>query len=100
MDGVHTALFGLSVLSLAVMPEAHVLHLPAIDGAKLAGVISMHDVIQARLAGKDQQLQQLLNGMEGRGYRADPLQKHRLLKNSFPVMARPNRWGSCGGACL
>ena len=64
---------------MALMTEAHVRHLPVLDGTKLVGVISIGDAVKALLADKDLEIQQLENYIDGRGYGADPLQKRERV---------------------
>ena len=64
---------------MALMTEAHVRHLPVLDGTKLVGVISIGDAVKALLADKDLEIQQLENYIDSRGYGADPLQKRERV---------------------
>ena len=60
---------------MALMTQAHIRHLPVMEGSKLIGVISIGDVMKELLADRDLEIQQLENYIDGRGYSADPLQR-------------------------
>ena len=60
---------------MALMTRHHVRHLPVMDGSKLAGVISIGDVVKEIIADQTLEIEQLENYISGRGYSADPLQR-------------------------
>jgi signal-transduction protein with cAMP-binding, CBS, and nucleotidyltransferase domain len=62
---------------MALMTQAHVRHLPVMEGSKLRGVISIGDVVKEIIADQDLEIQQLENYILGRGYSADPLQSRK-----------------------
>lgn len=56
---------------LHLMSSHHIRHLPVMDGARLAGIISVGDVVKTILRDRDFQIQQLENYITGPGYPGD-----------------------------
>ena len=59
---------------MALMTQNRIRHLPVMDGAKLAGMISIGDIVKEIISDQHLEIQQLENYVLGRGYSADPLQ--------------------------
>jgi signal-transduction protein with cAMP-binding, CBS, and nucleotidyltransferase domain len=60
---------------MALMTQSHIRHLPVMNGQKLAGLISIGDIVKEIISDQNLEIQQLENYVLGRGYAADPLQK-------------------------
>jgi CBS domain-containing protein len=50
------------------MTKKRIRHLPVVEGEKLAGLISIGDVVKELIAGKESTINNLENYIEGRGY--------------------------------
>jgi CBS domain-containing protein len=50
---------------MALMTSKHIRHLPVIDGKKLAGLISIGDVVKATITEKEQLIKELQNYISG-----------------------------------
>lgn len=61
---------------MALMTQGRIRHLPVMDNDRLAGMISIGDVVKQIMSDQEIQIEQLENYILGRGYSADPLQSH------------------------
>jgi CBS domain-containing protein len=59
---------------MALMTQNRIRHLPVMVGMKLAGLISIGDIVKEIISDQTLEIQQLENYVGGRGYGADPLQ--------------------------
>jgi CBS domain-containing protein len=50
---------------MALMTSKHIRHLPVVDGAKLAGLISIGDVVKAMIVEKESLIKELQNYITG-----------------------------------
>jgi CBS domain-containing protein len=53
---------------LKVMSKQHIRHLPVMDGGRLVGMVSMRDVMDAIITGKDSTIENLENYILGKEY--------------------------------
>ena len=56
---------------LHLMSSHHIRHLPVMEGSRLAGIVSVGDVVKSILRDRDFQIQQLENYITGPGYPGD-----------------------------